>query len=115
MGKGKGGFHHWGFFAPAGKMLFELRAPGMRIEVAREALYSAGRVLPGPVQFVHRKETETPAIIGMMPAPKYHAGRLEKGPVDSKVRAAVRPEVVAAVNIGEKEKKRQLKKGLVRG
>ena len=115
MGKGKGGFHHWGLLAPPGKMLFELRAPDMRIEIAREALYAAGQVLPGPVQFVQRKNTPTPAIIGTKPAPKYHAGRLQEGgPVDTKMRTSVMPEVIPAINIGE-AKMRRLKKGMVRG
>jgi hypothetical protein len=116
MGKGKGGFHHWGFLAPAGKMLFELRAPDMRVEVAREALYAAGRVLPGPVQFIQRKDTPTPAIIGTKPASKYHAGRvqLKDEPVDGKVRAKEKPDVIPAINVGE-AKKRRVKKGMVRG
>jgi hypothetical protein len=111
MGKGKGGFHHWGFFAAAGKMLFEVRAPDLRIEVARDAFYAAGRILPGPVQFVQKKDTPNPAIIGLRPAPRYHAGRVQEGPVDTRVRAKDKPEVVAAVNIGT----RKLKKGLTRG
>jgi hypothetical protein len=111
MGKGKGGFDHWGFFAPAGKMLFEIRAPDLRIEIAREAMYAAGRILPGPVQFVQKKETPNPAYLGLRPVPKHHAGRVLEGPVNTKVRAGYKPVVVAAVNIGE----RKLKKGLMRG
>jgi Ribosomal protein L16p/L10e len=111
MGKGKGGFSHWGFFAPAGKMLFEVRAPDLRIEVARDAFYAAGRILPGPVQFVQKKDTPNPAILGLKPVPKFHAGRVQEGRVDTKVRAKETPVIVAAVNIGT----RKLKKGLTRG
>jgi ribosomal protein L16/L10AE len=111
MGKGKGGFSHWGLFAAAGRMLFEVRAPDLRIEVARDALYAAGRLLPGPVQFVQKKDTPNPAIVGLRPTPKYHAGRVYEGRVDQKVRVKDTPVVVAAVNLGA----RKLKKGLTRG
>jgi hypothetical protein len=113
MGKGKGGFDHWGLLAPAGKMLFEISAPDMRIEIAKEALLAAGMAIPGPTQFVDKSKLAVPAIIGLRRTPIYFAGRKVEGVVDSKVRAEKSPPVVTSIQIGY-EKLAKHRKGLVR-
>jgi len=113
MGKGKGSFDHWGTLVPAGKMLFEISAPDMRIEVAREALEAAGRAIPGPVQFVNKAALKEPAIVGLSRAPIFHAGIKVEGPIDTKVRSAEIPQAVVSHQAGY-EKLEKLQKGLVR-
>lgn len=113
MGKGKGSFDHWGTVAAAGKVLFELSAPDLRVEIAREALLAAGMAIPGPVQFVNRAKLRVPAICGLRKTPVYFAGRKVEGVVDSKARAEKRPLVVESTQIGYKKLAKH-KKGLVR-
>jgi hypothetical protein len=113
MGKGKGGFDHWGTLVPAGKMLFEISAPDMRIEIAKEALQAAGKAIPGPVQFVDRAKLLEPAVMGLGRSPVYHAGMKVEGSIDSKVRSKEVLPVVISKQIGY-EKLAKLRKGLVR-
>ena len=113
MGKGKGSFDHWGLLAPAGKILFEISAPDMRIEIAKEALQNAGMAIPGPVQFIERAKLAVPGVVGNSRAPEFHAGRKVEGKVDSKVRSTAPPPVIASTQIGH-EKLAKHRKGLVR-
>ena|SRR5579859_2043984 len=113
MGKGKGSFDHWGLLAPAGKMIFEISAPGLRVEIAKEILTAAGRSIPGPKQFLARTAMKQPAVVGLRPAPVFHAGIKVEGPIDTKVRAAAIPPVVTSKQIGY-EKLAKMRKGLIR-
>ena len=113
MGKGKGGFDHWGTLVAAGKMLFEVSAPELRVEIAREALQAAGRAIPGPVQFVNRAKLQQPAVVGLRRTPEFHAGIQVEGPIDSKIRVKESPPVVISKQIGY-EKLTKIRKGLVR-
>lgn len=117
MGKGKGTFDHWGMFAPAGKVLFELKAPNLRVELAKAALMSAGMAIPAPVQFLNSQTLKLPAIVGLRQAPEFHAGIKVEGPIDTKIRAAKNPPVVLSTQIGHEKLKKatKAKKGLVRG
>lgn len=113
MGKGKGTFDHWGTLVPAGKVLFEVSAPDLRIEIAKEALLAAGKAIPGPVQFVDRSKLKDPAIVGLSRTPVFHAGVKVDGTVDSKVRSKEALPVVISPHIGY-EKLAKARKGLVR-
>lgn len=113
MGKGKGSFDHWGTVVPAGKMLFEISAPELRTEIAREALEAAGRAIPGPVQVVNKAKLKEPAIVGLSRVPVFHAGVKVEGPVDRKIRTATIPEAVVSLQAGY-EKREKLRKGMVR-
>lgn len=113
MGKGKGSFDHWGTLVPAGKVLFEVSAPDLRIEIAREALLSAGRAIPGPTQFINRATLTQPAVVGLSRTPIFHAGVQVNGPIDSKIRTNEIPPVVTSLQIGY-EKLAKTRKGLVR-
>src|SRR5277367_6940476 len=100
MGKGKGTFDHWGLLAPAGKVLFELKAPDVKLHIVKEAFQAAGMAIPGPVQFIIRAEMTQPAYCGRGPSPVYHAGIKVDGSVDTKVRAEKAPSVVISPQIG---------------
>jgi hypothetical protein len=113
MGKGKGTFDHWGLLAAAGKMIFEVSAPDVRIEIIKEALLQAGKAIPGPVQFVNRATLDNPAIVGLSMTPLFHAGIKVEGPMDKARRLAKNPPVVVSPQIGY-EKLAKIKKGLVR-
>lgn len=113
MGKGKGSIDHWGLLAPAGKVLFEVSAPDMRIEIAKEALLAAGLAIPGPVQFVQKAKLAVPAVVGQSRSPIFHAGRKVEGVVDKKIRSIETPPVIPSLQIGH-EKLSKHKKGLVR-
>src|SRR5271170_2143941 len=119
MGKGKGTFDHWGLLAPAGKVLFEIKAPDMKLHIAKEALQAAGMAIPGPVQFVNRATMVQPAYCGRGPSPVFHAGIKVDGLIDTKVRTEAAPSVVVSPQIGyEKLQKHNtsritLRKGLV--
>jgi hypothetical protein len=113
MGKGKGGFDHWGVLYPAGRMIFEISAPDVRREIAKQFLLKAGKALPGSVGFVDRISVPEQATIGLTRTPIFHAGVKVEGPIDSKVRAMVKPPVVTSKQIGY-EKLAKTPKGLVR-
>lgn len=114
MGKGKGTFDHWGTLVPAGKMLFEIKAPDLRVELAREALLTAGQAIPGPVQFVNRATLNQPAIVGLSRSPVFHAGMKVNGPIDRKIRTTEIPPVVPSKQIGYEKVEKANRKGLVR-
>jgi hypothetical protein len=114
MGKGKGTFDHWGCLAQAGKMMFEISSPELRIEDARDALQAAGEAIPGPVQFVDKAKLKLPAIVGLSQTPEFHAGIKVEGPIDSKIRSAKQPPIVVSNQLGQRKLTR-LRKGLVRG
>src|SRR5579871_2686915 len=99
MGKGKGTFDHWGTLVPAGKVLFEVSGPDLRVEIAREALLAAAKAIPGPVQFVNRATLTQPAIIGLSRTPIFHAGMKVDGPIDQKIRTTEIPSVVTSTQI----------------
>jgi ribosomal protein L16/L10AE len=44
-------------------MLFEISAPDMRIEIAKEALQAASKAILGPEQFVDRAKLQEPAVM----------------------------------------------------
>jgi Ribosomal protein L16p/L10e len=113
MGKGKGGFDHWGMNAQPGKVLFEIAASDLRVEIAREALLEAGKVIPGRVQFVQRKKLVQPAVVGFQQSPLYFAGRQREGPVDRKIRTLEIPVPIFSKQVGY-EKLAKERKGLVR-
>src|ERR1700736_5135161 len=113
MGKGKGSFDHWGMLAPAGKMLFEISSPDIRIEIAKEALIKAGKAIPGPVQFVNKATLSQPAVVGLSRTPTFHAGIQVDGPIDTKKRLEKAGLVVVSPQIGY-EKLAKTRKGLVR-
>jgi Ribosomal protein L16p/L10e len=113
MGKGKGSFDHWGTLAPAGKMLFEISSPGIRVEIAKEALVAAGKAIPGPVQFVDKARLTEPAVVGLSRTPIFHAGIKVDGPIDTKKRMVKTGPVVISPQIGY-EKLAKARKGLVR-
>lgn len=113
MGKGKGSFDHWGLLAPAGKILFEVSAPDMRVEIAREALKAAAVAIPGPAQFIERAKLNVPAMVGSKRAPEFHAGRPVEGVVDTKIRTNMSPPVIPSTQIGH-EKLAKHRRGLVR-
>jgi Ribosomal protein L16p/L10e len=113
MGKGKGTFDHWATLVPAGKILFEICAPDLRVEIARDALEAAARAIPGPCQFINRSKLTQPAYVGLSRSSEFHAGFEVKGPIDSKVRSAETPPVVVSKQVGY-EKLAKIKKGLVR-
>jgi hypothetical protein len=122
MGKGKGTFDHWGLLAPAGKVLFELKAPDVKLHIVKEAFDAAGMAIPGPVQFINRAKMDMvqPAYCGRGPSPVYHAGIKVDGSIDTKVRAEAAPSVVISPQIGYEKlqkhnaKKITVRKGLVR-
>jgi hypothetical protein len=114
MGKGKGGFDHWGMNAQPGKVLWELSAPDLRVEIAREVLLAAGRALPGRVHFVDKRKLVNPAVVGFLQAPISFAGMRVVGPIDGKVRAVETPTAIISKHIGY-EKMVKTQKGLVRG
>jgi hypothetical protein len=120
MGKGKGTFDHWGLLAPAGKVLFELKAPDVKLHIVKEAFEAAGMAIPGPVQFLIRANMKEPAYCGRGPSPVYHAGIKVEGPIDTKIRAEAAPSVVISPHIGYEKlrkhnaKKITVRKGLVR-
>ena len=120
MGKGKGTFDHWGLLAPAGKILFEIKAPDMKLHIAKEALEAAGRAIPGRTAFVNKATLLQPAYCGRTSSPVFHAGiKVEGGSIDTKVRAEAAPSAVISPQIGyEKLEKHTRKttprKGLVR-
>lgn len=114
MGKGKGTFDHWGCLAQAGKMMFEISGPELRIEDARDALVAAGKAIPGPVQFVDRSKLKLPAIVGLSQSPELHAGFKVEGLIDTKIRSETQPPIVASKQLGQR-KLEKLRKGLVRG
>jgi hypothetical protein len=113
MGKGKGTFDHWGTLVPPGKMIFELSAPDLRVELARRALLAAGRALPGPVQFVNKATLDQPALVGFTRTPVFHAGMKVEGPIDRRVRTTEIPPVIASKQVGY-EKLGKIRKGLAR-
>jgi Ribosomal protein L16p/L10e len=113
MGKGKGGFDHWGVLYPAGRMLFEISAPGIRREIVKQALVKAGRALPGTVGFVDKMSGLAPATIGLSRSEVYHAGFKVEGSIDTKIRAKENPPVVVSKQIGY-EKLAKTPKGLIR-
>src|SRR5271156_2603048 len=111
MGKGKGTFDHWGLLAPAGKVLFEIKAPDMKLHIAKEALQAAGTAIPGRVQFVNRATMSQPAYCGTGLSPVFHAGIKVDGSIDTKIRAEKAPSVVVSPQIGyEKLQKHTNKK-----
>src|SRR5436309_2509929 len=105
MGKGKGGFDHWGCFGTAGKVIFEISAPDMRVELAKRALLAAGTAIPGPVQFINRATLEVPAVVGLSRSPRMHAGRKFEEPINTsrKVRALEAPIAIPSVQIGHQK------------
>jgi len=113
MGKGKGGFDHWGVLYPAGRMIFEVSAPGARREIVKEMLVKAGKALPGAVGFVDRVSVPQPATIGLSRTAVFHAGIKVEGPIDSKVRTTEKLPVVTSKQIGY-EKLAKIPKGLAR-
>lgn len=119
MGKGKGTFDHWGLLAPAGKILFEITAPDIKLHIAKEAIQAAGMAIPGKVQFVNKATLRQPAYCGRDQSPVYHAGIKVEGAMDTKIRAEAAPSVVVSPQIGyeklQKHTKRvTVRKGLVR-
>ena len=113
MGKGKGTFDHWGTLVPAGKILFEVTAPGVRVEIIREALMKAGKAIPGPVQFVIKERLRVPGYCGLKKTPMFHAGIKIEGPIDKKVRAETIPLAVLSKQAGH-EKRERFAKALIR-
>lgn len=113
MGKGKGGFDHWGVLYPAGRMLFEISAPDIRREIAKQALMKAGKALPGAVGFVDKTSGLDPATIGLSRTAVFHAGFKVEGSIDTKIRSREKPPVVTSKQIGY-EKLAKTPKGLVR-
>jgi len=113
MGKGKGAFDHWATLVPPGKMLFEILAPDMRPEIAKEAVLAAAVAIPGPVHFINKAALRQPAVRGFKSSPEYHAGIKVDGPIDLKLRLEEKPPVVVSPQIGRK-KLAKMRKGLVR-
>jgi len=119
MGKGKGTFDHWGLLAPAGKILFEIKAPDMKLHIAKEALQAAGMAIPGRVQFVNKATLLQPAYCGKSVSPVYHAGIKVDGAIDTKIRAKEALSPVISPHIGYEKLEKCIKmvttrKGLVR-
>ncbi|KAJ2758828.1 39S ribosomal protein L16, mitochondrial [Coemansia nantahalensis] len=56
MGKGKGAFDYWACRVPKDKIIFELRAPGLNTELAKDALRQAGFKMGVPTEFVVANE-----------------------------------------------------------
>lgn len=52
MGKGKGPFDYWAVRVPTGKILFEINAPKLHPQIAREAFRVASDKLPGLYEVV---------------------------------------------------------------
>ena len=61
MGKGKGAFDHWAVRIPVGRIVFEIKAPELKEELAKHALELAGSRLPGRLVFVRRSD-QTPYL-----------------------------------------------------
>jgi Ribosomal protein L16p/L10e len=113
MGKGKGGFDHWSTMAPAGKILFEVSAPGVRVEIVRRAMVKAASAIPGPMKFVNKETMGQPAYCGHLKSPIYHAGIKVEGQIDKKIRVEKVPHVVLSKQAGQKKRERA-RKGLTR-
>lgn len=70
MGKGKGPFDYWAVRVPTGKILFEINAPNLHEQVARDAFRVASDKLPGLYEVVTLKDAPKAGFERVQPAEK---------------------------------------------